>query len=246
MGNPERRGDGGSGREPALPLATLAQSLREAYAAAAGGARDDALKKLLSALSSAISPITGASITVAAPSPHTAAATNELAQRGDDLQYGLGRGPCLSATTTGSPVFVGGSEDEPGRTSFAWLLAATGCPSLLSWPLPGGGGAVNLYSEVAREFDRDAQHVVAIYAAAVAFILTTSELLAHHEHDVRIAAELQRALDSRVLIEQAKGILMAQRRISAPAAFRLLVSASQRENKRIHDIAQRVVDSVTQ
>jgi AmiR/NasT family two-component response regulator len=50
---------------------------------------------------------------------------------------------------------------------------------------------------------------------------------------------------SRAVIEQAKGILMSQRRCDASAAFSLLAAASQRSNRKLRDIAQALVDGVS-
>ena len=52
---------------------------------------------------------------------------------------------------------------------------------------------------------------------------------------------LERALESRDIIGQAKGILMARQRITADAAFALLVRASQRTNIKVRDVAAELV-----
>jgi len=65
-----------------------------------------------------------------------------------------------------------------------------------------------------------------------------------HEAAVELAAQLRRALDSRAVIEQAKGILMASRGVDAQEAFETLVTASQHENRKLHDIAATVVETV--
>jgi AmiR/NasT family two-component response regulator len=52
-------------------------------------------------------------------------------------------------------------------------------------------------------------------------------------------------MQSRVVNEQAKGILMNQRRCDAAEAFNLLAAASQRSNRKLRDIAQAIVDGVT-
>ena len=59
-----------------------------------------------------------------------------------------------------------------------------------------------------------------------------------------LAANLQRALDSRALIDQAKGILMGRHGMSADAAFDLLSMESQLNNRKLRDIAQDLVDEV--
>jgi AmiR/NasT family two-component response regulator len=53
-----------------------------------------------------------------------------------------------------------------------------------------------------------------------------------------------RALDSRAVIAQAKGILMGRHGLSADAAFDLLSKESQLTNRKLRDIAQDLVDDV--
>src|SRR4051812_12744988 len=57
-----------------------------------------------------------------------------------------------------------------------------------------------------------------------------------------MADQLRHAMESRATIEQAKGILISQSRVSADEAFELLVRASQRENRKLRDIATDIVE----
>jgi AmiR/NasT family two-component response regulator len=58
-----------------------------------------------------------------------------------------------------------------------------------------------------------------------------------------LSEQLAEAMRSRAVIEQAKGILMARSpQLSADEAFDVLRRASQRENVKLRDIAQRIVD----
>ena len=50
------------------------------------------------------------------------------------------------------------------------------------------------------------------------------------------------AMESRAVIEQAKGVLMAQQGIDAEQAFEVLRGASQRYNRKLRDIARGIVD----
>ena len=59
-----------------------------------------------------------------------------------------------------------------------------------------------------------------------------------------LAANLQRALDSRAVIDQAKGILMGRHGITSDAAFEMLSKQSQLANRKLRDIAQDLVDEV--
>jgi AmiR/NasT family two-component response regulator len=66
-----------------------------------------------------------------------------------------------------------------------------------------------------------------------------------YENTRDLAQNLDMAMQSRAVIEQAKGILMSQRRCDATEAFSLLAAASQRSNRKLRDIAQAIVDGVT-
>ena len=65
---------------------------------------------------------------------------------------------------------------------------------------------------------------------------------AHHRLGEQ-ARNLQLAMETRAVIEQAKGVLMAQRRLDADAAFEILREASQRYNRKLRDIAAGIVES---
>ena len=59
-------------------------------------------------------------------------------------------------------------------------------------------------------------------------------------------ADLKAALTSRPVIDQAKGILMAERGCSPDEAFAMLSTASQRDNRKVRDIARALVDHAQQ
>jgi AmiR/NasT family two-component response regulator len=66
-----------------------------------------------------------------------------------------------------------------------------------------------------------------------------------YESTRELADNLDIAMRTRAVIEQAKGILMSQRRCDATEAFNILAAASQRSNRKLRDIAQAIVDGVT-
>ena len=78
--------------------------------------------------------------------------------------------------------------------------------------------------------------------AAIIGIAAASAL--RYDEALTLAAQLENALASRGVIEQAKGILMAAQRCSAEEAFDLLRRASQRENRKLRDIATHMVERV--
>jgi AmiR/NasT family two-component response regulator len=62
----------------------------------------------------------------------------------------------------------------------------------------------------------------------------------------QLSENLAQAMKSRATIEQAKGILMASRGCGADEAFEILVRASQRENRKLRDIAHQIVVSTSE
>ena len=98
------------------------------------------------------------------------------------------------------------------------------------------------YGVEADAFDDDARDVARAFASYAAVAVHNMHL---YESTRDLAQNLDMAMQSRAVIEQAKGILMSQRRCDATEAFSLLAAASQRSNRKLRDIAQGIVDGVT-
>ena len=58
-----------------------------------------------------------------------------------------------------------------------------------------------------------------------------------------LADQMRSAMRSRALIEQAKGVLVAQEQVSPDRAFELLVARSQSANRKLRDVAAAVVEA---
>jgi AmiR/NasT family two-component response regulator len=100
-------------------------------------------------------------------------------------------------------------------------------------------GALNLFSSYARALDRKEVAV----AQALADIATIG-ILQHREiQDTRaVASQLEGALQSRIVIEQAKGVLAERSQISVDAAFARFRQYARAENRRLSDVARDIVD----
>lgn len=162
----------------------------------------------------------------------------------DARQYAVGEGPCLTALHDGKPYRLSPADKDPRWPRFTEAMAGTGMQAMLAVPLNVRDrtlGALNLYSRNAEPFSAEDFSVAEIYAGQAGVALANLET---HETAVELAAQLRNALDSRAVIEQAKGILMASRGVDADTAFKLLVGASQRENRKLRDIAAEVVGAV--
>ncbi len=171
----------------------------------------------------------------------TAAYTGEMAMQADERQYGLDAGPCLDAGRGGETLHINDMRTEDRWPEYAPLGVRAGVLSSLSIPLPiqeDVVGAVNIYSGRANAFtQRDilAGEAFAAYGAIAIGNAHTFTSTAER------AEQLRAAMASRATIEQAKGILMAQSGLTADEAFAVLVRASQRENRKLRDIAAELV-----
>ena len=175
--------------------------------------------------------------------PVTAVFTDPSAPEIDTAQYETGKGPCLDAFRHGREFRIDDTRTETRWPEFSAKASTAGVLSTLSLPLvvgSGGLGALNLYSHTTAAFvDDDGQGV---FAAQAAVVLANSQAYwASHA----LAGQLEEALVSRAVIEQAKGILMATQRCDADAAFARLRSESQNTNRKVRDVAADYVRRVT-
>jgi GAF domain-containing protein len=177
--------------------------------------------------------------------PVTAATTSDIAAALDRDQYAAGDGPCLQAARTGDLVRVSVTEVADRWPTFVRDADSAGFGSFLSAPLAvtdGQTGAINCYSARGHGFAELDEKLLDLYTSAATALLRT---YARYGRARDTAEQLRIALDSRAVIDQAKGILMALRQISADEAFTLLVEQSQRENVKLRDLATRFVAHAT-
>jgi hypothetical protein len=112
---------------------------------------------------------------------------------------------------------------------------------VLSFPLPVRDqvtGALNVYSRESPLRDRHTLDAVARFAGYAVVPVSNMYL---YESAVERAAHLETALDTRGVIDQAKGILMERFRMTADQAFQALTRVSMETNTKVRDVAERFV-----
>lgn len=173
----------------------------------------------------------------------TAVASDTEAGRVDALQYAVNDGPCLEAYRQQAVIRIECTDTDTRWPEFSRGAAANGIHSTLSFPLIVNGerlGALNLYSERESGFDEIAEDTGRQFVVHAAAILANAQ--AYWRNDA-LRRDLERALESRGVIDQAKGILMSQGNIDAEEAFAVLKRASQRANRKVQVLAQEIVES---
>jgi GAF domain-containing protein len=174
----------------------------------------------------------------------TANASSALVRAVDEAQYQQADGPCVEAIRSGQEVHIKlPAERWP---HFSQRAVRAGMASVWSLPLKAQDrttGALNLYSIGDRPCDGPAATVARGLAAQAAVVLANATSLAGSE---LVNRQLELALDSRDVIGQAKGIIMARDGVSADEAFDILRRVSQRSGAKLRDIAGEVVAQLGQ
>jgi GAF domain-containing protein len=177
-------------------------------------------------------------------SPYTAAHTGDLALQLDQRQYRQLRGPCLQAAVERTTVSVPDAAADPRWSGWALKAASAGVGSVLAVGLPISddvSGALNIYGRRPGAFGDEAIGLAQTFAGHAAVALGNAYLY-HRAAD--LARHLQTAMDSRAVIEQAKGIIMSQRRCTAEEAFAVLTGVSQETNRKVRDVAAALVTGI--
>ena len=162
--------------------------------------------------------------------------TSDHIRKLDETQSELREGPCISAIEEPPESGIIVAQDFAGADSERWPRFAphavqAGYGGLMSTTLSTEGGlrgALNLYSESSNAFSEHSCQMAGLFGIQAALLLFGASE----------ASNLQKAVDSRDLIGQAKGILMERFDIDDEAAFQMLVSTSQDTNMKLARVAE--------
>jgi GAF domain-containing protein len=172
--------------------------------------------------------------------PTTVAVTGRLAEELDEAQYEKGYGPCLEAALGGLLTEIADARTENRWPAYVPTFLELGALSAIAAPVPAPHltAGLNVYARTAHAFTDDDRSALVEFAAIAGAALTNMDAL----QDARdLAANLQKAMEFRAVIEQAKGILIERHRLTAEQAFRLLADASMHTNRKVRDIAENLV-----
>lgn len=170
------------------------------------------------------------------------AASDDLIRSIEALQIELGEGPCLRAYQTGVQVLIDDLAVDEQFPQFSARALAAGMGAVHSFPLVTDAevvGALNFYATRPSALDEPSSEAGQLLAdIATTYILNARTL---QESD-KLAGQLQRALDSRVVIEQAKGKLSEQLGVPVTEAFEVMRGHARSKGRKLHDVAAEVID----
>jgi len=202
---------------------------------------DETLREICRIATRAVPNAEGASVTTFPQGRPGALASDDWALTLDELQFEEHEGPCLDAYRTGNAFRIRDLKAEARWPSYVPRALEEGARSVMSLPMAAEGsviGALNLYSREPDAFDAEAASVGEIVAAHAGLASQVSAAFFGHRD---LADQLSEAMQSRAVIEQAKGILMAVHRCDGDEAFRHLVRMSQTSNRKLRDVAEETV-----
>jgi GAF domain-containing protein len=174
--------------------------------------------------------------------PERLGSDSAQAQDFDGRQVQAGEGPCWEAYSFRTPVTTDDVTADRRWPVLARGAGAGAVRSVLCVPIHHDGGVtgvVNVYSGQVQAFDATGRRIGELTAAAVAGVLQN---VSERESMRALAANLECALTSRAIIDQAKGMIMARLGVDADDAFARMVHLSSRLNVKVRDLAGLIVE----
>jgi GAF domain-containing protein len=171
------------------------------------------------------------------------AASTEQSRLLELLQSQTDEGPCPECFRTGKPIVVGDLTTATGRwPRFAGQAIQSGFASVHALPMRLRSeviGAFNLFDTRTGTLDPETIRLGQALADVATIGLLQERAIRRRE---TLAEQLQSALNSRIIIEQAKGVIAERRGLDMDRSFEVLRVASRSGNRRLSDLARAVVD----
>ena len=177
---------------------------------------------------------------------HAAASSTENAMFLELFELQADAGPCVDCCRTGRPVVNADLTAHAERwPRFAEAAQAAGFAAVHALPMRLREtviGAVNLFSAQTRELSDDDTRTGQALADVATMGILSQRSLAQAE---LLASQLQSALNSRIVIEQAKGVLSERLAISVDEAFAFLRDHARRNSLHLSDVARDIATGAT-
>jgi GAF domain-containing protein len=161
----------------------------------------------------------------------------------EELQAEHGEGPCVNAFDDKQPVAADDLGNEDRWRAFSPAAARRDLLAVLASPIPYSEQAVGVVAVFAAEphpwSEGEREAIVAFTELVALLILNAMEATERG----RLAAELQGALDSRVVIEQAKGVLVGRHGLTTRQAFERLRRQARDQRRPLSQVARAVVSA---
>jgi GAF domain-containing protein len=160
----------------------------------------------------------------------------------ESTQEEFQEGPCADAFRSGAVVRVPDLAADRRWPRYRPVALAAGLHSVAAIPLRAAEvrvGSLNLYHVEPREWPEDDIRCASLFAdMASSYLANASDL----QRSERMREQLAQALESRIIIEQAKGIIAGEQKLTVDVAYQRLRRYTREHNARLHDVAHAVVN----
>ena len=173
---------------------------------------------------------------------HFLSATDGRAARLEEAQIVHQDGPCLTAYRTGKLISVDDIDTDDRWPAYRERAVELGYGSVLGVPMPVRTetiGALNLYRDDAGPWSPEMLDSAATLSNMAAGYVTMARAI---DDAKELARQLQHALDTRVVVEQAKGVLVERLGLNPHEAYERLRSYTRNHQRRVHDVAAQIVE----
>ena len=174
------------------------------------------------------------------------AASSERTRLLELFQLQTDQGPCVDCFRTGRPVSVADLASAGRWLRFDAAAAEVGFAAVHAVPMRLRAdviGALNLFDTDPGTLDNGTRRIAQALADVATIGLLQQRAIRHRD---ALTEQLQHALNSRVLIEQAKGVLAERLRLDVADAFALLRNGARSQNRRLSELARAIVDGTEQ
>jgi GAF domain-containing protein len=168
-------------------------------------------------------------------------ASDERGRALEVAQEELGTGPCVDTLLRDLAVETTDLQGDPRWPEISDRLVPFGIHAVLGIPVRIGGGAVaalNVLRDDVHEWDESETEALGSLAAVIEAVLANGLLARRHE---RVIEQLQYALDHRVVVERAIGVLMGRHDIDPVEAFNRVRAVARRERRKAAEVADDVL-----
>jgi GAF domain-containing protein len=193
----------------------------------------------------AIFAVDGAGLMLANAEHHllNAAVSDARMKHLEELQIRHQEGPCISAFEDKQLVSAEDLAQEIRWPAFSPHAVARGVGAVLASPIPynqDAVGVVAVMSAQRRPWSAEAELALLAFTDLAALLIATMLM---GEQQTELAAQLQSALNSRAIIEQAKGVLIERQGLSAHAAYQQLRAQARSERRKLAVVSADLVRS---
>jgi len=171
----------------------------------------------------------------------TVAASDDRFAHLEELQIEHQEGPCIEAFDTKVLVSATDLESDHRWPRFSRAAVARGVRAVLASPLPydqNAVGVVAVVSEKSRPWTAESELALLAFTDLAALLIVSSMLSETHSE---LASQLQGALNTRQIVEQAKGMLMERHAIPARTAYERLRAQARSERRKLGVVCAELV-----